>query len=543
MKLGEERYRGIFVALVAILVYANAVANGFVLDDGGVLRGNPLVERADGIWRAFAHSYWPEPLPGGQYRPLGIASFALDWALTGGDPGWMHAVNILWHAAASVMVWLLAVRLLSPMGALPAALAFAVHPVHVEAVANVVGRLEPMAATFAIGALIAHRRRSWWAPPLFALGLLSKESAIVFVGLAVASDLLLPRAKEPNEENERRESEVAPTALRSQRVRLYLAYAAIIVVYAIVLAVIFRGRGFSIVAPTWIGTSTAERLLTVATIVPNYVRLLLFPLDLSADYYPQVIPLVSGVTPAALLGLALALVLGEVVRRAWRSAPELAFSLLWVPIVLAPVSNVFFPSGVSLAERTLYLPSVGACLALGWAMQHAAARARRPALALAAVALLLGVARTWARTPVWYDDKRYILTLLHDHPESYRAHLVAGRVLAAMRNWDGAGREYAIARHLFPRDPSAFYEGAAVAAQAADLPRADALLDSAAATAPRSVAVHLAQADVRMRRRDFPGAIAAARRALVIAPDSARATRIIHLAAGSLHDSASGNRR
>jgi hypothetical protein len=43
----------------------------------------------------------------------------------------------------------------------------------------------------------------------------------------------------------------------------------------------------------------------------------------------------------------------------------MAFAMLWVPIALSPVSNVFFASGILLAERTLYLASVGVCLGLG----------------------------------------------------------------------------------------------------------------------------------------------------------------------------------
>jgi hypothetical protein len=225
----------------------------------------------------------------------------------------------------------------------------------------------------------------------------------------------------------------------------------------------------------------------VATIVPHYVRLLLFPAALSADYYPQVITLATRVTPLVLLGGAMIVALAAGIRRAWRPAPELALALLWVPIALAPVSNVFFPS-VALAERTLYLPSVGACLALGWALQRAALRAHAPALIAAGVALFLATARTWTRTPAWRSDKTYVLTLLRDRPESYRGHLVAGRVLAATGNLPAAAREYEVARRLWTKDAALYVEGSAVVAALGDQARAAALLDSARALpAPRIV--------------------------------------------------------
>src|SRR5690606_10083747 len=176
--------------------------------------------------------------------------------------------------------------------------------------------------------------------------------------------------------------------------RRYAAYAITTAAYAMLLVVVFQGRSFTYPAPTFVGATTGERLLTVATIVPHYVRLLLAPIHLSGDYYPQVIVLATGVTPAGLLGFALAVALGVAVRRAWRPVPEAAFALVWIPIAIAPVSNVFFPS-VALAERTLYLASVGACLTIGIVAQRLARH--RSALVIASAALLvaLGVTRTW----------------------------------------------------------------------------------------------------------------------------------------------------
>jgi hypothetical protein len=162
-----------------------------------------------------------------------------------------------------------------------------------------------------------------------------------------------------------------------------------------------------------------------------------------------------------------------------RRSPVVAFALLWVPIALAPVSNIVFPSGVVLAERTLYLASVGVCIAAGAAAERLAQQ--RPALVAAAiisVALAFAV-RTWTRTPVWRDDRTYVLTLLADHPESYEAHLTAGRVLKGANALDEADRELTIARRLFPRD-SVIYREAADLADRRQLPAlAAALRDSA----------------------------------------------------------------
>lgn len=456
---------GAALALFAGVVFANALSNGFVLDDRGILLGNPLVQQLSESWRAFALPYWPEALGGGQYRPLGILSFALDWRLSGGDAAWFHAVNVAWHMLATVLVWRLARELMTATAAIVVAALFAVHPVHVEAVANVVGRLECMAAVFALGAILAHRASSWLALPLFALGLLSKENAIVTIALIVANDVLLGPAT---------------SDLRPRR-RLYLGYFIIVAAYVVTLAVVFNDRPFRVMTGTLADLSIADRLWTVATVIPHYVRLLLAPASLSAEYEAQVIPAAHGFTAEAAIGLLVAASYLAAVVTTWRTHRPLSFALLWIGIAIAPVANVFFVSGVTLAERSLYLPSVGAMLALGLACDALLKQRKALALGAVAVALLAGAARTWTRTPVWRDDRAYVITLLSDHPESYRAHWVAGRVHRAAGRPLDAAREFMLARRLFSGDHRVYTESADLAAATGDVATAAALRDSAAA--------------------------------------------------------------
>ncbi|HTK50694.1 MAG TPA: hypothetical protein VL308_02335 [Gemmatimonadaceae bacterium] len=467
--MGRDRVRRMVLMsglAAALVVYMNVLGNGFVLDDGGTIVRNPVVTSPAAAWRAFTLPYWPDAIGGGQYRPLGILSFALDWQLSGGDPRWFHAVNVFWHAAATLLVGWLACELLAPVAAGVATILFAVHPVHVEAVSNVVGRLEPMSTVCVLGALLAHRRSSYWAPVFFALALLCKESAIVLLGLAVVNDLVLERDWR--------------AALRSRRL-VYAGYAGVALVYAATLAAVFRDRAFRAPARALAGVDTFHRLEIVARVIPHYVRLLIAPADLSASYAPNVISPAAGVSPGTALGVALvavsAIALTVVLRhRRW---PVVAFSLVWIPVALAPVSNVLFSSGVVLAERTLYLASVGACLAAGAAAERfLVPRWTMVAAATASVVLAFAI-RTWTRTPAWRDDRTYLLTLLADHPEAYDAHLTAGRVLKGGNSLEEADRELVIARTLFPRDSVVFLEAADVSQRRQHPELAAALRDSA----------------------------------------------------------------
>jgi len=460
-----QRLALVAVVITAALAYANALANGFVLDDGSIVRTNPLVTSPGQAWRAFALPYWPDRAAAGQYRPLGIASFAIDWALSGGDPRWFHAVNVVWHVLATAAVWMLAAELLLPTPALVAGLTFAVHPVHVEAVANVVGRLECMAAVFVLGALLAHRRGHRSAPLWLALGLLSKESAIVFVGLAAAHDVLL--------------SENWRAALKAHR-WWYASYGMVVLAYGVTLAAIFHDRSLAMEARVLIGTSVAERMALVAKVIPHYARLLLAPAELSASYAPNVIMPDGGLSGGAMLGVSVLILVAAALLAAVRGRrwPVMAFAILWVPIALSPVSNVFFASGILLAERTLYLSSVGVCLAVGAIVERMLVARRTAALATITVVLLAFAARTWTRTPVWRDDRTWLLALLADHPESYEAHRTAGGILKGAGQLDHAARELTIARQLYPRDPLVYREAADVALRQQRTQLAAALRDS-----------------------------------------------------------------
>jgi hypothetical protein len=433
----SERVGPIALAVLALLAYANATLNGFVLDDRAIALDHPLLRDGASLWRAFVSPYWPEHIGGGQYRPLGILSFAVDRALAGPAPSWYHAVNVGWHLGATLLVWRLAARYHTPAGAWVAAAVFAVHPVHVEAVANVVGRLELMAAVFVLAALLAHARRSWTAVALFACALLSKENAIVFLPLAFASHIVL--------------DEKPAEAIRARR-SLWIGYLA--VTCAWLGAMTFATRNDPpIVSAVFMGLSTGERLLTVLSIVPEYLRLLLLPIHLSADYEPGVLNPVTRVNIQVVVGIAILFLWAWATVKAWRARQRIvAFALLFVPITLAPVSNILFPTGIALAERTLYLPSVGVCLGAGWLFERLRQRRQAVAVALGLSLLALGAIRTWTRTPVWHDSRTFALRLLEDHPESYRAHWVAGRVLHAAGNLDGARREYAIALRINPHD-------------------------------------------------------------------------------------------
>jgi protein O-mannosyl-transferase len=427
------------IALVVVLacaVYAQTVRYDFTFDDVLVIVRRPLFHDI-GDWRnILGASWWTNKT---LYRPLTALTFAANWSLGHGSPHPFHVFNVLLHAATCALVLLLARRVLGTRAGLVAALLFAVHPVHVEAVANVVGRAEVLSTLFAVLAVLCYQ----WDGDLAdagdhsslrrvgatlgtiactALALASKESAFAVPGLLLLSDLLdADRAGRPFEEKARRH---------------ILLWVAVIVVGLVWLALRARivgdltGRE---VAPGLEGLGLVARTKVMLAIVPHYFRLLFFPLKLSADYSPDFVPAIAEWTVRGMFGAALVLLTAGVALAARRRAPIVTFAIGWTAATIAIVANVLVPTGVLLAERTLYLPSVGAVLLLGWLWTLLDRRWPVAAVATAALFVLAGTARTVTRNPVWRSNATVLPSLVRDAPGSYHAVWVAG-MLAAERN-------------------------------------------------------------------------------------------------------------
>lgn len=447
-----------FVALAGMLVYANALNNGFVLDAEGIVLKNPLVHGIDGVWRAFANPYWPET--GGQYRPLVISTFAAEWALWGSRAAGFHAVNIVLHGLSALLVYVFARRWLSFGGAAIAGFVFALHPVHVEAVANIVGRAELMAACSVIGMLLLHERRSPWAVAVFAAGMLSKEHAIVAPVLAALLDAARPVVQRRDSTRGREQAE--PVAAR-RVAPIYIGYGVVVVLWAGAVAWLFRDRALAFVDPVWLSMDAPSRVLTMLGAVTTWVRLWFWPFELSADYSPQVTVLWPENQALMIQGavlIAAALVLAAL---GWRRARHVSVALLWIAIAMAPVSNFLVPTGIIVAERTLLLSSVGAALLIGSAAQWCAQR--RPGASIAVVVMICAAfaARVWTRTPVWETNRALFLETAESHPEASATHLLLARVYTRAADYDAALEEYRRSLRLFGANPVAWSEAIDVA--------------------------------------------------------------------------------
>jgi tetratricopeptide (TPR) repeat protein len=144
-----------------------------------------------------------------------------------------------------------------------------------------------------------------------------------------------------------------------------------------------------------------------------------------------------------------------------RRAPAVSFGLSWFAIGLFPVSNVLVPTGILIAERTLFLPSVGFIVAMaGLAAElRASVRinatiVRRTAIAACALLVAAGVARSTERQRVWRNDGFLSIRTVQDSPNSFKAQRAYGNTLFWMDQPGMALEAYERAIALSPSDQS-----------------------------------------------------------------------------------------
>jgi protein O-mannosyl-transferase len=515
----SRRTGALLVTVVALLLYLPSVQNGFAYDDNSIIRMDARIHDASALLRVFVQPYWASSEIG-LYRPLASLSYAVDWAISGGSPLWFHAVNVAWNAAVCGLVFLLLAAFVQPLPALLGALLFAAHPVHTEAVANVVGRAEIMAAFFSLCAMLLwlrepaaprSARRIAALAALYLLALLSKESAVMLPALLALTDVARGTLK--------------PVSLRDwmrshtrEIVVLGVTAAAFIALRTAVIGTVAPGLLDPVLD---VGAGSWHRTLTALQAWPVVAVLLVYPRVLLADYGPGIITPALTPSPATLLGAGILLGLVAVGVAAWlRGHGRIAFVALFVPVALLPVSNLIVPIGVIVAERALYLPSlaVAAAVALG-----AQAVWDRPRHRLAVGAAVLAVSalfalRTLVRIPEWTSTPAIMAALERDRPDSYRAHWYFAQRAVNLQQRDEALARYARALSIWPYRERLTLEAAAYAAQAGDAALAEQITTFAIQNWPRHIGFLRLHAALQLERGSTDDAAATLVRALRLAP-------------------------
>lgn len=453
-RFGPGFRAGALIFAVAIAASIAGVSNDFVQDDLPIIRDNPATHDPTDYRTIFTEPYWPEGFQRDLFRPLTTWTLSLQWAVSDGSTRPFRILSYLLKALVSLAAFSLFLRVLPFSIAFAVALLFAAHPVHVESVAMAVNQAELWVALLTIlmvrGYIDARRRGSLSTGDWLALGgfyllaCLFKEHAVIIPGLLLLTEysgLIGQRPTQPDR-------------------TIWTGYAWLGCI----------GAGFlgmrSWVLNDFVGSFTAEalreqgivgRTLTMLQVVPEWIRLLVWPARLLPDYSPSVILPAATWGPSQSLGVA---ILGGVLLLGWTmrtAAPTVLFGIAWFAVAIFPVSNILIPTGIVMAERTLFLPSVGAMLACGGVCQVLlgspdAARDRRQALlcALCGLLIFLGIGRSASRHREMRTQETYWEHGIQDAPLSYRAWHAYADLQWAHGDKRSAIRSYNYALAMYP---------------------------------------------------------------------------------------------
>jgi protein O-mannosyl-transferase len=459
-----ERIRIELLLAAALLVYINALPNGFTFDDGFYILDSQAV-------KTFSISGFFQPTPVNNiFRPLTFSTFAVNWLFGGAHAFGYHLVNLLLHAAVTLLLYLVLRTLLEAVSgsetiAFAAALLFAVHPIHTEAVTSIVGRAELLAAGFLLAAWLLHLRdQPAWALVCFVLALLSKESAVVFLPLVLAGDYA------------------------RQKLKALSRYGWIAGFSGLYIALLWKVQGgrFEKGPYTFLDNPLANlparlRTLNALRIACKYIVLQIYPATLSYDYSYNAILLYANLRhtlPYAILATVVLLVWAWAAwtkRTAWMLAGAIYLA------AFAATANILVSTGTIMGERLAYLPSAGFCLlvALVWFELDK----RKPAVGwvlLAVIVAALGV-RTLVRNPDWKDNFTLFSKDLLAVPGSARAHKNLGDEYLHRGQADEAVKQYQTAVRIYTNFPEALENDGLAEARLGNKPEARKLLEDALA--------------------------------------------------------------
>jgi tetratricopeptide (TPR) repeat protein len=515
----------IVAAALAVLVYANSLGNGLVYDDVVVVATNEAARDPLALGTIFGTPSWfAAGSPTIAYRPFTTWTFALDFAVHGLHPFGYHLVNVVLHGAVSALVVLVGVAfgLALPVAGLAGAL-FAVHPVHTEVVANVVGRAELLAAAFALLALLGVRRTA--AGPggilgalgvvaAYGLAVLSKEHAIALVVILPLAQLLADRS-----------GRAVGRRLGAARLVLYAGLVAVTVGYLVLRTRALGGVvGAEHAVQFWMNPAASApaelRVMTALHVLALACWRLVMPFRLAADYSFREIPVAASVMdPGVIAGGVVAVALAGLAVALWRRSRP---GLIWLALALLSwgiVSNLVLPIGTIFGERLLYLPSVGFCLLAAMALVRPVHEPRPALVAVAALALVAWGVRTVVRNAVWRTDLAFAEQLVRDAPESAHAHHVLGTTYSQLGRDDEALREFDRALRILPEDVASLYNAGVIYQRGNKLAEALAVFSRVTAIDPGYFPAWINRASAGNQLQQFDQALDAADHAIAVRAD------------------------
>lgn len=463
------RLQAMLLALLSILFYANTFTHEAAFDDMMAISENQYVQQGvsgipsilttDAFQSYLEHKNGSNQLAGGRYRPLSLITFAIEQQLMGVAPDTetsnekeariaaqmhsRHMINVLLYAL-SVVVLLAMLRYVvfpgNPVAAFVATLIFAIHPLHTEVVANVKSRDEILSVLFIsltfIKAFKYYDNRKTGdlilALACFFLALLSKEYAVTLAALIPLSFFIFRKA-------------TLPASLKAAAIHI-----APLALYVLLrqgsVTEMAEGAEKNVLNNPYLYATPVQKLATEIQVLLQYLKLLLLPHPLIADYSYRAIPYSSFSNPLVWLSVGVYLTLTGAMGWLVRKRHLLGFALAIYLGNLLLVSNLLVDIGAPMGERLIYHSSIGFCIALAWFAGQWVGNNKAATTALAGALAALTVAAGYVvidRNKDWKNSETLFMADVRKSPDNVlmNNNAAAGCMANAKRTTDPAERK------------------------------------------------------------------------------------------------------
>uniref|UniRef100_H2Z0F9 dolichyl-phosphate-mannose--protein mannosyltransferase n=1 Tax=Ciona savignyi TaxID=51511 RepID=H2Z0F9_CIOSA len=375
---------GYIIPLVSFILYLNSCSCGFVFDDVSAILKNKDVLTNTSISNLFRNDFWGTPMSEEQshksYRPLTVLTFRVNYIISGFNPWSYHLFNAMLHSIVSYLVFKMNNRILEMLLiSFVSGLLFAVHPVHTEAVSGVVGRAELLSAFvfyschFVLFHCHCKKHRDMWGLPMSIMsfiftifGSLSKEQSVTVLAVLIILDVVVINKLSLDDfclilmTSSRKQIKFKSLCLRIIAcivMGMSLIYVRILIMHGSIPHFTAFDNPASV-------ESFPARHLTYNYLLPLNAFLLLNPSNLLCDWTMGTVPIVSSIfdvrNMATLVFWMIFLAIGcySILGHSDRSRVS-AFAMSIMTFAFLPAANIVLPVGFVVAERVLYIPSIG----------------------------------------------------------------------------------------------------------------------------------------------------------------------------------------
>ncbi len=420
----NKKYIYLIIAISVFITFAPFLSNEFIYDDITLLKesieNNEITDLKSNITA---------------YRPVRHLSYMLDYQVFGPSPNTFRLMNIIYHIAASIFLFLLISRITgNSIVALMTSLFFGLHPVQVESAAYISGRRDVLVGLFFFSAfffiLSARREKSSLIkkiafPLIYILGMFSKENMAVLPAVLLLYDWI---GKNNFKISYQKEAFIFPKLGRMIRnVKKHAGQYAFLFLTTIPFAVyklFLRSPSFK---KEFYGYSFHSNILTSVKVFFLYIWKSIFPFNLSGDYtYSVTIPefTILNLFLAVLVTVLFVFILYKIFRRS--PVRMLGFFLFFLP--LFPVLHIIKPYHIIFAEHYLYISLSGLGLILSEILYvKIFLRGNKKIFYIIFLGILLGLmGLTLSRVEEWRNTKTFWTSVMKKHPENPRAYKVLG---------------------------------------------------------------------------------------------------------------------